>query len=289
MDRQMQALIQAVSTGAGRMSNLFFLTDTDMEQKADITPVSQKKDIGNGKLMVEILRQGFPYATILCEDLETLPGSSEIVIRVDPWDGSSFSFARVALPCVGITVSRKGEDIAAAVAMPFGDGPDDKVIITAEKGAGAFQYSLPHYWKTNSIGDPKRLQVQDRPKEESVAGRIVLENEQTVDPRRKLIKALFPLVTYWESARSSIGTAMMVAQGRYVLALEDCVGGHHDIGPGSVIVTEAGGKVFTPDGLTPTAGQYHCCLITNGQHYRALREAFAKAYGGYTGFRPPSN
>jgi histidinol-phosphatase len=115
---------------AGRQTLSWFNTDPEIEWKADHSPVTAADRAAEHTLR-RMIRQRFPFHSILGEEFGEDPGSEPVRWILDPIDGTR-SFAR-GIPLYGVQIGVEvcGEPVVGAIYLPVLDQ-----LLSAHRGGG---------------------------------------------------------------------------------------------------------------------------------------------------------
>jgi myo-inositol-1(or 4)-monophosphatase len=193
-----------------------------IEFKSDHTPVTEiDKQINN--LFIEAVRTTYPEHGLLGEESNLGDGTEELQWLCDPIDGTKCFILGVPQCTCILALTKKGQVLLSVIYDPFSDR-----LYHAIRGQGAFCNDQP-------------IHVNDQP----LKGSYVLL-EASSFPSAAGIKKLGGDI---ESVPGTGYKCVMLASGHgsAVLKTKGDVD-FHDIGPSSLIVEEAGGKVTAYDG-----------------------------------------
>ena len=226
----------------------------EIEEKVLRGDLVTAADRASEALIVHRLRADFPAATILGEEGGTTHGTSDERWIVDPLDGTTNYAHGYPLYCVSIAFERAGELVAAAIYVPALDE-----MFAAERGGGA-------------TCNDRRIRVSDVA---TVADAMACTGFKPAQYERN--GAHFAALSRVAQAVRRDGSAAtdlaFVAAGRFDAFWEFDLA-PWDVAAGSLIVTEAGGRVTTIDGA-PHAVTSASILATNGVVHDAMRAALA--------------
>jgi myo-inositol-1(or 4)-monophosphatase len=244
-------LINAVQAGAEQLKH-FFNGEFSISNKEGINNLVTEADHAAEKAIIETIQRDYPDHFILSEETGEIPTSSEYKWIIDPIDGTVNFANGIPLCCVSIGLEKDGEMILGAVYNPL-----MQEFYFAQKGFGA------------SLND-KKILVSN--KTEVVRSCLV-----TGFPYTYLDLPNGPLQVFERLIRQGIpvrrlGSAAIdlcwVAAGRFDGFYEHKLQAW-DSAAGSLIVTEAGGKVTDFEGKHFSPYQPHICA-TNGKIHDEL-------------------
>lgn len=245
-DRLELAIAIVRETGAHTM-RLFQSDKLSIERKGDSTPVTNA-DRGAEELMRQRLEAECPGDAIVGEEFEDKPGTSGYAWYLDPIDGTQ-SFIR-GVPLFGTMagLEHDGNPVAGIIFMPaLGE------IIYAAEGSGA-------WWATglssNSTLEPRRAFVSKvRHLEEATVSATSTQYSNSSVVEQVALKA--GLARGWGDCYGHY----LVATGR-IEAMLDPEMSVWDCAPLLPIITEAGGRFTTTEGITTIHGG--SAISTNG-------------------------
>ena len=234
---------------AGRLTLRHFQTDTPVELKPDITPVTEA-DKEAEKLIRASIEKKYPGETVLGEE-QGLHGASDDRWVVDPIDGTKSFISGVPLYATLLSYEVAGEPEIGVCYFPALDE-----MIYAQRGQGAF-------WNGR--------QAQVSGQQEFKGSRISCGSILTLERQGRLSKLIelgldSLLIRTWCDA---YGHAL-VATGRIDVMLDPIVK-RWDISAMSLIVREAGGKFTDFQGGEPLADEV---ISSNGHLHPAALGAF---------------
>ncbi|HRW58898.1 MAG TPA: inositol monophosphatase family protein [Chlamydiales bacterium] len=205
------------------------------------------------KTIIETIKANYPDHDILSEEKGEINNHSDYKWIIDPLDGTVNFAHRIPAFGVSIGLAFQGEIIIAAIYLPI-----TNELFTAEKGQGAYLNSKPIHvsqnenFKESFLATGFTYQLQDNP-----YGCI----ERFVE----IIKTPLPL--------RRIGCAAMdlayVACGRFDGFWHTGLG-PWDSAAGSLLITEAGGKISTWDDKPFNVLQSKTLTATNGKIHAPL-------------------
>ena len=126
-------MISALRAG-GEVQLGYFDRQFEVTQKESQSSVVTEADIESERVIIDIIRAGFPGHNIVSEECGLVNNGSEFTWVVDPLDGTS-NFAS-GIPWFGVLIAvLKGEvPVMGGAFLPVGD-----VLYIAEKGRGAYR------------------------------------------------------------------------------------------------------------------------------------------------------
>jgi len=244
-------LIKATEAGA-RVLQHFFNGKFSVSSKSMINDLVTEADIASEKAIIATIKKAFPEHFILSEEAGELKMDSEYKWFIDPIDGTVNFASGIPLCCVSIGLEKAGEMILGAVYNPI-----INEFFFAEKNDGA------------TLND-KKIKVSD--KAEVATSCLV-----TGFPYSYLDLPNGPLQVFERLIRKGIpvrrlGSAAIdlcwVAAGRFDGFYEHKLQAW-DSAAGSLIVTEAGGKISDHEGNSYSPFKYQV-LATNGKIHEEL-------------------
>jgi myo-inositol-1(or 4)-monophosphatase len=244
-------LIKATEAGASVLKH-FFNGKFSVSSKSMINDLVTEADIASEKAIISVIKETFPEHFILSEEAGEIKMDSEYKWFIDPIDGTVNFANGIPLCCVSIGLEKAGEMILGAVYNPIMNE-----FFFAEKGSGATLNS-------------QKIQVSD--KSEVATSCLV-----TGFPYSYLDMAYGPLQVFERLIRKGIpvrrlGSAAIdlcwVAAGRFDGFYEHKLQAW-DSAAGSLIVTEAGGKITDHQG-NPYSPFTYQVLATNGNIHDEL-------------------
>lgn len=244
-------LIKATEAGA-RVLQHFFNGKFSVSSKSMINDLVTEADIASEKAIIATIKEAFPEHFILSEEAGELKMDSEYKWFIDPIDGTVNFANGIPLCCVSIGLEKAGEMILGAVYNPI-----INEFFFAEKNDGA------------TLND-KKIKVSD--KAEVATSCLV-----TGFPYSYLDLPNGPLQVFERLIRKGIpvrrlGSAAIdlcwVAAGRFDGFYEHKLQAW-DSAAGSLIVTEAGGKISDHEGNSYSPFKYQV-LATNGKIHEEL-------------------
>jgi len=232
----------------GKLIRDNFDGNISIELKSDKTPVTWvDKQIND--LIIEAVRTTYPAHGLLGEESDLGDGKEELQWLCDPIDGTKCFILGVPQCTCILALTKQGQILLSTIYNPFNDK-----LYHAVKGQGAFCNDKP-------------IHVSDQPLK---GGYVMLEASSF--PYAEGIKHQGGDI---ESVAGTGYKCVMLASGHgsAVLKTKGDVD-FHDIGPSSLIVEEAGGKVTAYGGLPlrfdrPIANGV---VLSNGITHEALLE-----------------
>lgn len=244
MDDRLQTAL-ALAKRAGTIIRENFGKNHDVELKTDQSPVTGVDQQIN-TLVVETLREAFPNDGLLGEEGNSGDGTEQYQWICDPLDGTKPFILGLPNSVFMLGLSEKGSMLLSVVYDPYADR-----MYHAVKAEGAF-----------CNGQPMRVN-QDTLKE----GYVIIGADSL--PYGMQLKAASRGV---EPVSGTGFSLMMIARGFGVGKIQ-AAADFHDIGPGSLIVEEAGGKVTGLSGEPLLFNQViQGAIISNGTAHASLLE-----------------
>ena len=215
-----------------------FVTEADMAVQA---------------FLIKELRARYPEADVMSEESDVIPDKNGPVFIIDPVDGTTNLIRRLNQSCVALGLVFEGKPVIGIVYNPF-----NNEMYWAERGCGAFL-------------NGKRLSVSanaDIRQSLAVIGTSPYRRDNAEENMR-MIKKVFDTCLDIRRFGSAALDMCAVADGRYELFCES------DLKPwdycaGSIIVTEAGGKITDWKGNTPDYFRNLDICCTNSAVHDAL-------------------
>jgi fructose-1,6-bisphosphatase/inositol monophosphatase family enzyme len=209
-----------IARAAGAMIVEGFATNATVQSKADDSPVTEV-DMRINDFVIERITASYPTHGLLGEEANYGSGDEEYRWVCDPLDGTKAFVLEVPNSVFMLALLKGQERLLSVVYNPFSDR-----LYHAVSGKGAFCNNQP-------------LRVSDQP----LKGGYVLLGTSTY-PFIATVKALGGRV---EPVSGGGYKYMMIASGKAIGTIKDGAS-FHDVTPGSLIITEAGGKVTALDG-----------------------------------------
>jgi myo-inositol-1(or 4)-monophosphatase len=262
MDPNAPFLATAVDAAraAGRLALSMQHTLKDIRFKGEKDVVTEA-DLACDEAIRKILTTAHPDHDVVTEEADALRRGSDYTWFVDPIDGT-INFSR-SFPLWGISVGlRHGADMAAgAIYLPATDE-----MFTATRGGGAFLNGRPIHVSAVTQLDQAILSHGDFNVGNTPEERRTM-NERLLTARSKAAGALQRV----KCLGSAVVEGSFVASGRMeaycMMAMKPW-----DVAVGSLLVTEAGGKVTRPDG-SPFTVEGPDALFSNGILHAQVIEA----------------
>lgn len=205
---------------AGKIIKDNFDSNLTVELKPDNSPVTQvDKEIND--LVISAIKEKYPEHGVLGEEADSGTGKEEYQWLCDPLDGTAAFVVGMKHCTFILALTKQGQILMSVLYDPFNDK-----MYHAVKDGGAFCNDKPIY-------------VNDQPLK---GGYILAEPTGAY-----LYESLQATGAILEPAAGAGYRAMLLASGRCSAILQGKAD-NHDIGPSSLIVEEAGGKVTGFDG-----------------------------------------
>ena len=128
-----EILINALRAG-GKVQLGYFERQFEITQKESQSSVVTVADIESERVIIDIIRAGFPEHNIVSEECGLVNNGSEYTWVVDPLDGTSNFAAGIPWFGVLIAVLKSEVPVMGGAYLPVGD-----VLYIAEKGRGAYR------------------------------------------------------------------------------------------------------------------------------------------------------
>jgi myo-inositol-1(or 4)-monophosphatase len=217
---------------AGQLIKDGFDSNLKVELKSDHSPVTQV-DKNINKLVIEAIKAKYPEHGILGEESSLSTGREELQWLCDPLDGTVAFIVGMQHSTFILGLTKEGSVLLAVIYNPFTGH-----LYHAVKGGGAFC-------------NDRMIHVNNHPLRDG----FVLIEQSTTDIYGVLQKA--GAIT--EPVAGAGYRAALLASGR-CSAIIQAKADFHDVGPASLIVEEAGGKVTDLSGRNMRFDQ----LLTDG-------------------------
>ncbi len=209
-----------IARSAGKMILGGFETNAEIESKSDDSPVTEVDKQINA-LVIERIQSAYPTHGLLGEEADMGSGNEEFRWICDPLDGTKAFILEVPNSVFMLTLMKKQELILSVVYNPFADR-----MYHAIKNGGAYCNNKPMHVSSHPLN----------------GGYILLGTSSY--PFIENIKAVGGRV---ESVSGGGYKYMMIASGKAVGTIKHGAD-FHDVAPGALIITEAGGMVTALDG-----------------------------------------
>jgi len=214
------AFAKDLARTGGKLIKDNFENNLIIELKSDNSPVTEV-DKQINQLVIAAIQKTYPEHGLLGEEADLGDGSEELQWLCDPLDGTKAFIVGMPHSTFILGLTQEGKILLSVVYNPFTDR-----LYHAIKGQGAF--------------------CNDQP---------IHANEQPVDGGYVLVdSSAFPLYEDLEAKGAQIEPTAGAGYRCMLLATGRCSGivqggaDFHDIGPSSLIVEEAGGKITGYDG-----------------------------------------
>jgi myo-inositol-1(or 4)-monophosphatase len=227
------AFAQDLARQGGKLIKDNFGNNLEVELKADHTPVTQV-DKQINQMVIEAIQKTYPEHGVLGEEASIGTGREELQWLCDPLDGTKAFIMGIPLSTFILGLSKAGQILLAVVYDPFQDN-----LYHAVKGKGAFCNSRPIHVNQDSLQ----------------SGGYLIVSESSF----QFAKPIAATGAQIEPLPGAGYRAMVLAAGRCSASLQGKAD-NHDVGPASLIVEEAGGKVTDLSGMALRYDQ----PLTNG-------------------------
>jgi myo-inositol-1(or 4)-monophosphatase len=216
-----------------------FYTDNDSDEKQSNKDIVTKTDKFSQKTINEHLTNGMIELGFLVDSIGFIEEESqndvvkEHTFVVDPIDGTSNFSAGIPNVCISIAYAKNKELILGVVLNPLsGD------LYWGEKGKGSFL-------KNGLVAEMKLETIEREPSAWMVAGHF--NGMEVADEQFANYKKLYPHVRGLRNLGSLTLDVCFAAQGAMDLVMN--LGAYFwDLAAARVILEEAGGKIYAPDG-----------------------------------------
>jgi myo-inositol-1(or 4)-monophosphatase len=252
--------VEAIAREAGALLLHYFHQRVKIEYKGDVDLVTVA-DRSSEKLIVERIRAAWPEHDIVGEEGTRQETGAEYRWYVDPLDGTTNFAHGYPVFCVSMGLAHRGQMVAGVLYDPTRDE-----LFAAEKGTGAFLNG-----EAIHVSQTKRLN-------ESLLGTGFPSFKRHKNPNIHF----YHQITLHSHGVRRAGSAALdlanVASGRYDGFWEFNLN-PWDTSAGSLLVTEAGGKVTRFDG-SPFRLESKETLASNGLLHDEMMRAFAQIMAG---------
>lgn len=235
-----------------------------VQMKSERASIVTEIDLASQAAVFEVITSAFPDHVIMGEEGDGGGGDHSHTWLVDPLDGTSNYASGIPFACVSVAVRDADGVVAGAVFEPFRGE-----LFTATRGGGAW------------LGD-ERLEVRDEPD----LGRVLIATGlQSDDPAQIAAHArrIEAMHLHSRGARMLGCPALclaFVAAGRLDAFYERDATYAWDVGAGSLMITEAGGRCEDLDGGALNLGRgISNVLATNGRVHDALFDLIQRTDG----------
>ncbi len=252
--------VEAIAREAGALLLHYFHQRVKIEYKGDVDLVTVA-DRSSEKLIVERVRAAWPEHDIVGEEGTRQETGAEYRWYIDPLDGTTNFAHGYPVFCVSMGLEHRGEMVAGVLYDPTRDE-----LFAAEKGKGAFLNGEPIH-----VSQTKRLN-------ESLLGTGFPSFKRHKNPNIHF----YHQITLHSHGVRRAGSAALdlanVACGRYDGFWEFNLN-PWDTSAGSLLVSEAGGRVTRFDG-SPFRLDSKETLASNGLLHDEMMRAFAQIMAG---------
>ena len=211
-------------------------------------------DLAVQKFMLTRLGELYPEADVFSEEREEQPDPAKHVFILDPVDGTTNLIRRMNQSCVSLGLVIEGKPVIGIVYNPF-----NGEMYYAERGNGAYLNG-----KKLSVASSELLRDSL-----AVVGTSPYRRDNAKENMRMITKVFYSCLDIRRLGSSALDLCA-VADGRYELFIEADLK-PWDFCAGSLILTEAGGKITDWNGNEPnyfknlnvaaTNGKVHCELV----------------------------
>jgi len=250
-----------IAREAGALVSRYFERRIGYQTKGDFDLVTEA-DRASEKLVVERLRSHFPSHGVVAEEGGGHDPNAEYCWYVDPLDGTTNFAHGFPAFCVSMGLARAGQMVAGVVFDPI-----HQEMFTAERGAGAyFNNRRIHVSQTKRMADCL-----------GSSGFPARKRHHNVN-----IHFFYQMAMASHGVRRTGSAALdlaFVACGRLDLFWEFGLK-PWDVAAGTLLVTEAGGRVSDMHGAPHSVTQSDDVLADNGALHAEVLEAFADVFAG---------
>lgn len=242
---------------SGKVKRIGFKSDVNL-----VTDVDRLAE----ELIVKTIRNKFPRHGILTEESKEKKSTSDFKWVIDPLDGTTNYAHSLPVYCISIALEKEGKIVLGVVYNPNLDE-----LFVAEKGKGAYLYK-----GRGASRSTHRISVSHERK----LGKSLLATGFPYDIRTSSINNLNHFANFYKKCQAvrRMGAAALdlayLAMGRFdgfwELKLSPW-----DMAAGSLLITEAGGKVTDFSGK-PFNIYLKEILATNGKIHRQMVEILKK-------------
>ena len=204
-----------------------FIGNLDVELKADHSPVTQV-DKQINEMVINAIGERFPTHGVLGEEASHGNGTEAYQWLCDPLDGTAAFIVGMQHSTFILGLTKDGQLLLSVVYDPFTDR-----LYHAVRGGGAFWNDQPLHVGVSGLKD----------------GYVMYDNSSIY-----LYDTLTSHGAILEPVAGAGYRAMLLASGR-CSAIVQGKADNHDVGPCSLIVEEAGGRVTLFDGTVPRYDQ----------------------------------
>jgi len=239
------AFAQDLARQAGKLIKDNFGSDPQVKLKPDNSPVT-KVDVAINNLVIKAVSKTYPDHGVFGEETNHGTGKEELQWLCDPLDGTKAYILGVPLSTFILGLTKRGTILSSVVYNPFTDQ-----MYHAVKGGGAFCNDQPIHVSDASLSD----------------GGIVILSESSFQYDQAIIEAGAQI----EPLPGAGYRSTLLASGRCSGILQ-AHADFHDVGPASLLVEEAGGKVTAFDGsaISYDARITEGIILSNGVAHEAL-------------------
>jgi myo-inositol-1(or 4)-monophosphatase len=243
----------------------------EVVHKNERTSIVTWADVNSQRAVFEVIGAAFPDHAILGEEGDGGAAESELTWLVDPLDGTSNYAHGIPFACVSVAVRDRARVLAGAVLEPFRGE-----LFTAMVGGGAFVERIDiGSGTTLPGGEPIRLSVSGT---NELRRALICTGLQSDDSDRiaaygRRVVALHERSRGARSLGSPALTLAYVAAGRVDGYMERDATYAWDVGAGSLLITEAGGRCEHLDGGNLNLGRgFANVLASNGTVHEELAD-----------------
>lgn len=213
---------------AGKILLEYFRTDSlEIQTKLNSSDVVTAADKASEKFITDKIKKLFPTHGIISEESDSYRPDSEWRWVIDPLDGTTNFSQGLPMFSVSVAVERDGETVAGVVFAPYLNE-----LFTAVKGGGAFF-------------NGERIKCSEKTciEEAVVATGIPYDKKENPDNNIEEVSRIAPQVRGIRRMGSAALDLCYVAAAFFDAYWELDLK-HWDVAAGTLIVKEAGGKVF---------------------------------------------
>lgn len=244
-DSKFLSVAKEAAIEAGKIVKKYYQSELILQNKGHYANFATKADVESEAKVIEIIVKNFPDHNIIAEESGTVDNKSEYTWAIDPIDGTIPFVDGIPLFGVSVGLLKNNQPFVGVINMA---GTDD--IYWAQEGEGAFR-------------NGKKIQVRHEEKLENATIGLELGHAERDKKIEKHFKPIVEKIRYAYVFGSAVKSLTLVAQGNLDGALLSAY--VWDFAAGSILVTEAGGKITNLYGAKADYSLKHFELIfSNG-------------------------